>query len=81
MTRDEVRAIVINSIREETENPQLALTDETVALDVPGWDSLGHVRIVMSIGMYLDADIDIKSTYKARDVGELVDIAVAAVGA
>ena len=52
--------------------------DESTAADIPGWDSLAHVRIVMGIGMHINKKIDIKSTYKARNVGDLVEIAAAA---
>ncbi len=73
MTRDDVRDAVIEAIREEVDDPDVAISGETTAADVPGWDSLAHVRIVFNIGIRLDHDIDPSATYEAATVDELVD--------
>lgn len=35
--------------RDVFDDDELVLTDSTVAADVPGWDSLGHVNFIYSI--------------------------------
>lgn len=52
MQQDERRAILdrIQSIAGDVlGNPDLELGEETTARDVPGWDSLTHVQIVIAV--------------------------------
>lgn len=72
--RSEVFRLVSEAIREET-GSYVDVTELTTGSDVPGWDSLAHVRIVLSLGIKLNCEIPIDDTYKAANVGELVDIA------
>jgi acyl carrier protein len=81
MNRDEVMTAVVAAIREQTGNPTLEITDVTTADDVPGWDSLAHVRIVLSIGVKLGVRVSMDATYAAPNIGALTDLALAAVQA
>lgn len=81
MTRDDVKEAVFQAIRDEIDDPDLVLDGSNSAADVPGWDSLTHVRIVMNIGIRLDQDIDPSATYEAANIDELVDAVAAAVQA
>lgn len=74
MERSAILNMVVMSIHEET-GSEVMITEQTTSSDVPGWDSLAHVRIVLSLGIKLDQEIPIDETYKAANVGELVDIA------
>jgi acyl carrier protein len=65
---------VVAAIRQETENDDIDIDDETTAGQIPGWDSLAHVRIVLNIEVRLDTPIDISDTYSAANVGELVEL-------
>jgi acyl carrier protein len=75
LDRATIFGLVAEAIHEETGSPA-EITEQTASSDVPGWDSLAHVRIVLSIGIKLDREIPIDDTYKAANVGELTDIAV-----
>jgi acyl carrier protein len=77
MTRDDVKAAVFQAIREEIDDPDLVLEGGNSAADIPGWDSLTHVRIVMNIGIQIDRDIDPSATYEAANIDELVDAVMA----
>ncbi|QAY95553.1 hypothetical protein CWB41_07225 [Methylovirgula ligni] len=74
MTRDEIIAVIADAVREETDEPGLDIGPRTTALEVPGWDSLAHVRIILNVGVRLHANIDISKTYLAANVGDLADI-------
>ena len=63
---------VVAAIREETGEMEAEITPLTTADDVPGWDSLAHVRIVLNVNERLGAKIEFKSTYSAANVGELI---------
>lgn len=76
MTSQDVFAVVRESICEETRFPDAEkITATTTANEVPGWDSLAHVRIMLGIEMELDITIPIEDTYKADTVGDLVTLA------
>jgi acyl carrier protein len=39
-------------------NPEIAITRETTAEDIDGWDSLNHIRLIISIEMELGITFD-----------------------
>ncbi|HEY5209639.1 MAG TPA: acyl carrier protein [Stellaceae bacterium] len=49
------------------------LTRATRAIAVPGWDSLSHARIMLSLEDRLGVRIDIARSYEFDDLGGLVD--------
>lgn len=74
MNEDEVLATVIDAIGQETGNPPSDITPEMTASDVPGWDSLAHIRILLEIGVKLGVSVDIEKTYRAATIRDLVPI-------
>jgi len=75
MTDEEILAVVFAMIGQETGMPASEMTAEMTASDVPGWDSLAHIRILLEIGARLGVSIDVEKTYGAATVGDLVPIA------
>ena len=78
MDRAEVTDAVVAAIRDQTDNPDIDIDDLTTADDVPGWDSLAHVRIILDIGVRLKTRIAMSASYGAPNVGGLIDLAHAA---
>lgn len=79
MNRAEILDVITTSIKEETRaTDAFEVTEDTSADMVPGWDSLAHVRIVMGIEFDLDLPetFAIEETYKAKNIGELIDILI-----
>jgi acyl carrier protein len=74
MDRDSVWQAMIVAVREETGNPDAAVEPEMTANDIPGWDSLAHVRIVINMEARTGAVIEMSDTYKAATVGDLCDV-------
>ncbi|MGD9879516.1 MAG: acyl carrier protein [Reyranella sp.] len=74
MNDEEVLATVIDAIGQETGNAPSEITPEMTASDVPGWDSLAHVRILLEIGVKLGVAVDIEKTYRAATIRDLVPI-------
>jgi acyl carrier protein len=52
----------------------------TTALEIPGWDSLAHVRIMMNLEARLGTEIDIDKTYRAATIGDLINLIVSTQG-
>jgi acyl carrier protein len=69
------------AVREETSDPTVELRPGIRADDIPGWDSLAHVRIVMNIEARVGAEIEISDTYKAATVDDLCRIVLGSVAA
>ena len=52
---------------------EVALTDETTAADVPGWDSLNHITLIGTVEDEFDVKFPMKDVVGMKNVGELVD--------
>ncbi len=52
-------------LRTVLDDPSLTLTEETTARDVPGWDSLAHIAVIV------EAECRFGITFAATEVGAL----------
>ena len=81
MSSKDLRAEILSRIQaiasEILALPSLRLEENMTAHDVPGWDSLTHVQIV--IGVEREFEVRLTSTEVARleNAGSLVDIVLA----
>lgn len=67
---DRIEALV----RDELDDDAISIQRSTRAVDVPGWDSLAHVRIVVAIERAFDVRFPMSAIGDVRDVGGLVDL-------
>jgi acyl carrier protein len=74
MSRDEIRAKIRDILAEILEDDALVLTDDTTAQDVPWWDSLNHLKLLVAIEGELDIKFAITELTAARNVGDLVSL-------
>jgi acyl carrier protein len=70
---DEVSAI----FREVLNNDTILLKRETTAADVPEWESLTHVELVVAIEKHFNIRFNFAELQKFRNVGEWCDNIVA----
>ena len=73
MNRDEVLAKVTEVLREEFEDDELEVTDETTAADVEEWDSLAHLSLIHEIEVAFKIKFSIGEIQEFKNVGEMVD--------
>jgi len=59
-------------IRDVVNNETLALTPETVAADVPDWDSFNHINIVVATEAKFGIKFKTAELEQLRNVGEFV---------
>ena len=59
--------------REELEQEDLVLTDETTADDVDGWDSLSHVQLVAAMEEAFGIEFKSREILSWDNVGDLID--------
>lgn len=57
--------------------PGLVLTDATTARDVPGWDSLTHVQIVIGVERAFGIRLSAMEVAQLENAGSLVDAVIA----
>jgi acyl carrier protein len=74
MDRHQVWQALVDAVREETDDPEAIVRPGMTADDIPGWDSLAHVRIVMNLEARTGAPIEISDTYKAATLDDLLRI-------
>ena len=55
------------------ENPAITLTRETVAGDVPEWDSLNHVMLVVGVEKRFKIRFAAGEVHSFRNVGDMCD--------
>jgi acyl carrier protein len=60
-------------------NDGLQLSDSTTFADVPGWDSLAHVRLISALETEFDTKFGVRDVMKMTSVGAIRQ-AVAAKG-
>ena len=74
MDYDVIWTAIVEAVKTETDNPNLALRPDMTANDIPGWDSLAHVRILLNLDTRLGVEIDIKSTNNAATLADLAKV-------
>jgi acyl carrier protein len=68
MTTDTFRTILEDVLEEEN----LVITESTTAKEVPGWDSLNHVRLLVHIEQAYGISFPVDSVERLENVGELI---------
>lgn len=72
MTSEEILNKVGETIRETFGVDDIEITSETVADDIPGWDSLSHTILMLTMEQTFGIELASSTTY--RNVGELVAV-------
>jgi acyl carrier protein len=60
--------------QEVLDQPDLALSRESNASNVDGWDSLAHVNLVTSIQQHYKIKFALGELQELKNVGEMVDL-------
>lgn len=74
MTDAELLERIQAVIRDELDDDSLVVNRKTLASDVPGWDSLAHVRIVVGVERLLGVRFPMSGIGELRHVGDLLDL-------
>ncbi|MGC8476030.1 MAG: acyl carrier protein [Acetobacteraceae bacterium] len=59
-------------LREVLDDPELVLTPGTSAADVPGWDSMAHIALVVEVECRFGIHFQAAEIEALRQVGDLV---------
>jgi acyl carrier protein len=74
LTSDEILLQVRDVLRDVLDEDGLQIAPETVASDVDGWDSLNHVRIMISIEKAFKIRFSGAESKRLANVGDLVNL-------
>lgn len=74
MSREEVLEYLNELCRELFFDDDLVVTEDTVASDVEGWDSLGHLELISEIENHYNIKFTMGEIQGFANVGELVDV-------
>jgi acyl carrier protein len=69
---DAIMSKMTEILRDIFEDPDLAVTAETNAKSVPGWDSMAQVKVLMAVEEEFDMRFSSREMDKLRNVGDLV---------
>ncbi|GAB6281923.1 MAG: acyl carrier protein [Ignavibacterium sp.] len=67
MVSDKLKKVILNELNLQDFNFQ----DETTANQVPGWDSLNHINIILAIEKEYNIKFKGLEILKAKNVGDL----------
>jgi acyl carrier protein len=60
--------------RDVFEDDGIDLTPTLTAADIPGWDSLSHIRLILQIQKAFGIKFSAAQTANLKDVGELAEL-------
>ncbi len=72
MTEPEIYAALTDVFRQVFDDPEMELTPELSADDVPGWDSFSHINIVVASEMRFGVSFKSSELEDLRNVGDFV---------
>jgi len=67
MISNELKSVILKQLNLD----EFEMTDDTVAPDVPGWDSLNHINIIVAIEEYFKVKFKSMEVLKLKNVGDL----------
>ncbi len=80
MNRIEVLEKVNIIFKDNFNKEDLVITEQTVAADIPAWDSLEHINLITAIEDEFDMQFTMKEVTGMQTVGEMLTIIVERVG-
>jgi acyl carrier protein len=80
MTHDDILERITNIMKDLTEDDELVLTDETTADDVPLWDSVLHVKLIVAIEDEFKVRFEVDEITEPENVGTLVALVESKLG-
>lgn len=74
MTREKIYAVLTEVFRDVFDDDSIAPRDSMTAADVDGWDSLSHIRLVVSVEEKLGLRFSTIEINDLKNVGDFVEL-------
>lgn len=72
MDKASVTAELTRIFRDVFDNDDIVLRDDMTARDVDGWDSITHIRLLLSVEEAFDFNFDAGEAPELQNVGHLI---------
>lgn len=69
-----IRDELTTSFRRIFDSETIVLRDQMTAADVPGWDSLAHITLIMDIEEAFDLRFTVDDIADLKNVGEMIEM-------
>ncbi|MBR4127063.1 MAG: acyl carrier protein [Alphaproteobacteria bacterium] len=76
MDRKEILKKITEIIRDVFDDDKIDISEETVAADVEGWDSLTHITLIGTIEDEFNIKFAMKDVVNMKNVGEMIDLII-----
>jgi acyl carrier protein len=74
VTRNEIRAAIRDILADLVDDDSLQINDDTTAADVPDWDSINHVRLMLTLEKRFGFRFRSDATEGLDNVSALIDV-------
>lgn len=79
-TRESVRTRLQDVFRDVFEDDNLMISDETTAREIPEWDSITHITLVVAAEKVFSIQLRAAEVGKLANVGQMVDLLLVRIG-
>ena len=73
MNKEEILLKLTEIFREELDNEEIVISDETTAEDIEEWDSLSHIQLIVAIEKAFKIRFTSSEIQSWNNVGEMMD--------
>jgi len=73
MTHTQILSEIQDVMRRVFDKADLNIVDATMAKDVPEWDSLAHIELIVAIEKHFRLKFTLKEVQSFHNVGEMCD--------
>jgi acyl carrier protein len=80
MNESEIRDRLAEIFREVFDDPSLAIADSMTAKDVPNWDSITHVDLIVSVEKAFRVSFTTREVKSLENVGDFVRLIASRAG-
>jgi acyl carrier protein len=74
MRGDEILGGIAEILYRQFQIPATAVTRETCAYDVNGWDSVSHVYVILAVERHFGVKLPEDRVFQLENVGDLADL-------
>ena len=73
MNKNEILSKLSEIFREELDNEEITLTEDTTANDVEEWDSLSHIQLIVAVEKAFGIRFTSSEIQSWNNIGEMVN--------